>query len=80
MEDCESLFTRLGNRKMIAEQYLARHYLSIQQFIEEGGLDNAYWLPGTGNPADGLTKIQSEMGPILPLLETAFSTRPFAPS
>ena len=69
VEDCESLFTHLENRKMVAEKYLVRRFLSTQQFIEGGELNNAYWLPGVGNPADGLTKIKSEMGPILPLLE-----------
>ena len=70
VEDCESLFTHFENRKMITEKYLARHFLSIQQFVEEGELNNAYWLPGTENPADGLTKIKSEMGPIPSFLET----------
>ena len=70
MEDCESLFTHLKNKKMVTEKYLVRHFLSIQQFIEEGDLDNAYWPPGTENPADGLTKSRSETGPILALLET----------
>ena len=70
MEDCESHFTPLKNRKMITGKYLVRDFLSTKQFIEEGELDNAYWLPGTENPADGLTKIKSEMGPILALLET----------
>ena len=27
MEDCESLFTHLKNRKMITEKYLVRHFL-----------------------------------------------------
>ena len=70
MEDCESLFTHLKNRKMITEKYLVRHFLSIQQFLEDGELENVYWLPGTENPADGLTKLRSEMGPIMALLET----------
>ena len=70
MEDCESLFTHLKRRKMITEKYVVRHVLSIQQFIGEGELDSAYWLPGTKNPADGLTEIKSEMGPILALVET----------
>ena len=70
MEDCESLFTHLKNRKMVTEKYLARHFLSIQQFLEDGELGNVYWLPGTENPADGLTKLRSEMGPIMALLET----------
>ena len=55
---------------MITEKYLARHFLSIQQFLEDGELGNVYWLPGTENPADGLTKLRSEMGPIMALLET----------
>ena len=60
----------LGNRGMNTEKYLVRHLLSIQQFLEEGDLDNAYWPPGTEHPADGLTESRSEMGPILALLDT----------
>ena len=67
LRDCESLFTHLENRKMVTVKYLVRRFLRNQQFIEEGGLDNVYWLPGTENPADGLAKIKSEMGPILAL-------------
>ena len=70
MEDCESLFTHLGNRKMVTEKYLVRHFLSIQQFLEDGELENVYWIHGAENPADGLTKLRSEMGPIMTLLET----------
>ena len=55
---------------MVTETYLVRHFLSIQQFLEDGELENAYWIPGTENPADGLTKLRSEMGPIMALLET----------
>ena len=73
MEDYESLFTQLKNRKMATEQYLVRDLLTTQQFIEGGELDNAYWLPGDENPADELAKIKSEMGPILSLLRTGRS-------
>ncbi len=55
---------------MITEKYLVRHFLSIQQSLEDGELENVYWIPGTENPADGLTKLRSEMGPISALLET----------
>ena len=75
MEDCESLFSHLKNRKLITEKYLIRHFLSIQQYVEDGDLDNVYWIPGLENPADGLTKIKSDMGPILSLMETG-SFRP----
>ena len=55
---------------MVTEKYLVRRFLSIQQFLEDGELENVYWIPGTENPADGLTKLRSEMGPIMALLET----------
>ena len=55
---------------MITEKYLVRHFLSIQQFLDEGELGNVYWIPGVENPADGLTKLRSEMGPIMTPLET----------
>ena len=35
LEDCESLFSHLRTKKMIAEKYLARHFLSIQQSLED---------------------------------------------
>ena len=34
-EDSESLFTHLRPRRMIAEEYLARHFLSTQQALGE---------------------------------------------
>ena len=45
---------------MIAKKYLVRHFLSIQRALEGGNLENAYWLPGTENPADGLTEVRSD--------------------
>ena len=69
-KECDSLFSHLKNRTLLTGKYLVRHFLSIQQLIEDGDLDNVYWLPGVENPADGLTKLKSEMGPIPPLLET----------
>ena len=55
---------------MVTEKYLVRHFLGIQQSLEEGELKNVYWISGAENPADGLTKLRIEMGPILALLET----------
>ena len=69
LEDCESLFSHLRTKKMITEKYLVRHFLSIQQSRDNNELDNIYWLPGTENPADGMTKVRSEMPPMLHLLE-----------
>ena len=54
------------NRKIFGTKL----FLSIQRFLEDGELENVYWIPGTENPADGLTKLRSEMGPIMALLET----------
>ena len=54
---------------MVAEKYLVRLLLSTQQASEEGDLENAYLLPGTDNPADGLTKVRGDMAPLLRLPE-----------
>ena len=70
LADCESLLNRLRTKKMITEKYLVRHFLSIQQSFEDKELDNVYWLPGTENPADGATKVKSEVLPVLTLLES----------
>ena len=45
--DCESLSTHSKTKKMIVEKYPVRHFLSIQQALEAGALENAYWPPGT---------------------------------
>ena len=66
---CEGLFTRTPTKRVIAEKYLGRHLLRIQQALEAGELKDAFWLPGTENPADGLTKARGDMGPLLGLLE-----------
>ena len=60
---------------MVTDEYLVRHSLSIQQFLEDGEPENVYWIPGAEKPADGLTKLRSEMGSIMALLETG-SFRP----
>ena len=70
LEDCESLFAELKKSKMITEKFLVRHCLSIQQALEQKDLDNVYWVPGKENPADGLTKLRSEILPLLRLLES----------
>ena len=54
---------------MIGEKYLVRHFLSIHQALGAGEPEGAYWLPGTGNPAGGLTKVRSDVDPLPRLLE-----------
>ena len=44
--------------------------MAIQQSIELEELNNVYWLPGAENPADGLTKVKSDMVPLLRLMES----------
>ena len=70
LENCGSQFTHLNTRQMIAEKNPVRHFSSTQQALEEGDLENACWLPGTGNPAEGLTEVRSELVPLLRLLES----------
>ena len=69
-EDRESLLAHLQSRKMIAEMYSGRHFLSIQQAPEQGDLANSHLLPATENPADGLPTEQSEMVPLLRISES----------
>lgn len=65
--DSEGLSTQLKTRKLITKRYLAP---IIQRALEAGDLDNAHWLPGMGNPADGLTDVRSDMAPSSGLLES----------
>ncbi len=41
--------------------------MSIQQALEEEELNNVFWIPGTENPAAGLTELRSEILPLLRL-------------
>ena len=50
--------------------FLVQHFMSIQQALEEKELNNVFWIPGKENPADGLTKLHSEILPLLCLLES----------
>ena len=68
--DCKIPFPQLETRKAIADKFLARRFLIAQQALEVGEQDNGYWLPGTGNPADGLTKVRSDLAPLLRLLDS----------
>ena len=70
LENCRSLFTQSTSKKMRTERYLGRHFLRIQQALEEADLDNVCRLPGVRNPAAGLTKVRSDMVPLLRLLES----------
>ena len=62
--------THLTTREVVAEEYLVRHFPSTPQALGEGELENAHWLPGTGNPAQGLTEVRSDVAPLLRLLES----------
>ena len=75
LEDCESMSSHLATKEMMAEKYLVRHFSSIQQPFEAGGLGNASWLEGAENPADGLTEVRSDGVPLLRLPESG----PFYP-
>ena len=80
LEDYENLFAHLITKKMIAKKYSARHFLSIRQALGAGELDNVNWAPGTENPADGLTKVRSDMAPPLRELESGhFNSESFRP-
>ena len=81
LENCGSLFTRLKKKQLIAEKFLARHFLVIQQAIEMEEWGNVYWIPGLGYPASGLTKLKSDLLPLLRLIGSGSynpgNSRPF---
>ena len=78
--DCGSSFTNLKTKKMIAGEYLVRPFLSIQQALGKGGLDNAYCLPRVENPVDGLTEARSATVPLFRLSESGrFNSGPLRP-
>ena len=70
LEGCESLLTHLKNRKLFTMKFSVRHSRANRQPLETQELDNVYWLLGLENLADGLTKTQSDMAPLLRLLES----------
>ena len=70
LEDCESLFTDIKKKQVVAETFLVRHFLAIQRTIEMDELYNAYWIPGFGSPPGGLTKLKSDLVPPLRLIES----------
>ena len=53
-----------------------RHSSGVQQSSGHSESGNAYWLTGTVNPADGLTKVLSEMVPLPRLLGVFRPLRP----
>ena len=75
LADCESLFTHLNTKKMIAEEYLARHFLSIQKALRGRRLGKCVLVAGTGNPVDGLTKVRSDSVRLCAFMESAVSIR-----
>ena len=68
--DCESLLSHLRTGRLGTEKFVTRHFLSIMDALESGDLGNVAWIPGTENPADGVTKISSELGPLSALLKS----------
>ena len=70
LEACESPFTYLKTKKMVAEKYFVQHFLGIQQAPKEGELGNIYWLPRLKHPTDGPTTVRSYMDPLSRLRES----------
>ena len=70
MEDCGSRLTHFKTQKLIAEKYLVRHFLNIQQTLGKGDLESAYWPPETEGASDGLAKVRGDMVPLLRQLES----------
>ena len=70
LEDYGGHPTRQENKRSAAKEYRVRHHLWIQRSLSATALGDVYWLPGLGNPAVGLAKVNSDMAPLLRLLES----------
>ena len=70
LEDCETFSAHLKNKMITTEKFLDRQFLATQQALGTQELDYVNWLPGLGNPADGLTKTKSDAALHLCLLES----------
>ena len=64
-EGCGSSSARVKTEGVIAEKYLARHFLSTQEALRQGGMATFVWLPGTEKPAGGWAQVRSDMAPFL---------------
>ena len=63
-------FSHLRHEKTIAEKYLARHFLGIQESVGSNESESAYWPPGTENQAGGSAKVKGDMAPMLRVLKS----------
>ena len=68
--DCESLLSLLRSGRLGAGGFLTRRFRSIMRALVSGDLGDVAWIPGSENSADGLTKVKSEIGPLLNRLGT----------
>ena len=68
--DCESLLPHLRTGRSGTEKFLTRHFGSILDALEGGDLGDVAWIPGTEDPADGLTRATIDCCPLYRPLET----------
>ena len=61
VDSCESLFTHLRNKVASTEECRGRQFLVIQQALDNGEMDNVFWLPVTEDPAGCLASVRSDM-------------------
>ena len=54
LEDCESLFTYLKKKKVLAGKFSVRHFAALQQAILVQELGNVYWRRKKATPSSSL--------------------------
>ena len=60
----------MGSRFCLGtEKFLLRHFRGTSESLGNKELFNAARIPGTGNPAEGLARVISEMDPLLKVVE-----------
>ena len=67
MEDCESLFTRVLNKKGVAEKYLVRRPPEMQDTLNRNDLRAVVWVRGPVDCVDGQANHKADMAPLLTL-------------
>ena len=60
----------LKKNKTMNEKFLIPQSPAVHRSLETERSDNAYWLRGVENPADGVTKVTSDIVPLPRLPES----------
>ena len=70
-EACKSLLTHIRGGETVAGERPVRHFLTIQQALDNDESDNGLCSPGVEKPAGGPTRAKSDVAPYLRMLRSS---------